>query len=84
MKLITTLQKPVWGYWDGGKKDTFEWIIDPTLPGKGKTIVGSWEANYWFEVKTGKTERQTLSHALRSISASLKRKGLEFNYQYID
>lgn len=77
MKLVQTLEKPMSGYWDSGAKRTFEWKIDPCfVPNWAKVglyvRVGSWEANHYFTVKRGKTERLTLSYAKQHIQAITK------------
>lgn len=66
MILRQKLDKPGYGYWDGGAKDTFDWSISgPVLVDKqGKYVrIGSWDANHWFHVSVGKTEKMTLSYA---------------------
>jgi hypothetical protein len=75
MKLIQTLAEPTQGFWDGGKKQRFEWTIDSRhkSDNKGQFVkIGSWEANYWFHVSLGKTERQTLSYAMKHLKAVTK------------
>jgi len=73
MILQQTLAKPVNGYWDGGAKRVFRWSIDKFGGGedsRGTFVrIGSWEANYWFNVAQGKTEKQTLSYAKRHLQA---------------
>ena len=66
MKLIQTLDKPVNGYWDGGAKQRFEWTVYGP-PVAGKVRVGSWEANHFFSVKPGKTEKETMQKARRHL-----------------
>ena len=74
MKLLQTLEKVVNGFWDGGPKQRFEWEIDPIGYGKdekGEFVrIGSWEANHWFHVAKGKSEKQTLSYAKKHLQAS--------------
>jgi hypothetical protein len=86
MELKIKLNKEIGGYWDGGLKNEFTWFIDGEIKKdkRGKYVkIGSWEANYWFNVAVGKTEKLTLSNALRSISSKLKKRGLKFSYQYV-
>ena len=65
-----------------GAKQVFEWDIEAVLyPKEGLSRIGSWEANYWFEVKTGKTEKMTLANAKRSLRAKTK---IESTFEYID
>ena len=64
MILIQKLNYKINGYWDGGPKDTFEWYILPFGGGRDKkgefVKVGSFEANHWFCISKGKTEKATL------------------------
>ena len=84
MTLLQTLNKPVNGYWDGGAKQRFQWRIDGT-PQKDKNgqyiRIGSWEANLWFHVAVGKTERLTLSYAKKHLQAIT---GVPCSFEYID
>jgi hypothetical protein len=66
ISLIQELEKPIQGYWDGGPKKYFEWKIEhihrlnhPRRKGP-RVRVGSWDANYWFYVVEGRTDKQTL------------------------
>lgn len=79
MKLRQTLEQPISGYWDGGKKQTFEWEIEKYHGGKDSrgyfVRIGCWSANHWFHVSLGKTEKLTLSYAkkhLRAVSPKCK------------
>ena len=72
MILRQTLTEAVNGYWDGGKKQTFDWSIDgtPQTDSKGQFVrIGSWSANHWFYVAVGKTVKLTLSYAKRHLQA---------------
>lgn len=77
MKLIQTFDQAIHGFWDGGPKSRFEWIIEgtPKQDFKGKYIVciGSFEANFWFHVSAGKTERRTLGNAERYLRKKIKK-----------
>lgn len=61
--LVMKLERPIGGYWDGGIKDKFEFRVEHMYRGsdaKGNFVrVGSWEANNWFYVAEGKTDKQT-------------------------
>ncbi len=84
MKLCQTLEKPVQGYWDGGTKQVFVWGIEgsPTQDSKGMFIkIGSWDANHWFYVAMGKTEKLTLSYAKKHLRATTK---VPCTFQYIE
>jgi len=80
MKAIVTLKKSICGYWDGGEKRRFDVELDRDIHGKlrikkdkrGKFIkVHCWDANAWWHVAAGKTERLTLSYAIRHFSRDL-------------
>ena len=82
MRLIQTLSKPVNSiWWDGGAKQIFEWTIEEY--GWSDTIVrvGSWAANFWFNVKKGKTEKRTLANAMLKLRAITR---LESTFEYAD
>ena len=75
MILRQRLAKPVHGYWDGGAKQVFEWEIEgrPQKDKSGTYVkVGSYEANHFFHVAKGKTEKQTLSYARQHLKASTR------------
>ena len=83
MILQQTLIEAVNGYWDGGKKQVFEWEIEgePKEDKQGKFVkIGCWSANYWFHVALGRTDKQTLANAKRHLKASTK---IESIFQYI-
>jgi len=84
MILRQTLEKPVNGYWDGGKKQVFDWTIDsqPKTDSKGQYIrIGSFAANHWFHVALGKTDKLTLSFAKRHLRAITRGTS---TFKYID
>jgi|WetSurSiteA1Bulk_404760.scaffolds.fasta_scaffold132960_2 hypothetical protein len=85
MILQLILTKPVAGYWDGGGKTTFNWSIDgaPETDDKGQYVkIGSWEANNFFHVAMGATEKKTLANARRHLTAMLKKRGLTGTFSY--
>jgi len=85
IELIQTLEIPINGYWDGGKKKTFHWQIDgkPKQDDKGWYVrVGSWAANHWFHVAMGRTDKQTLANARRKLTAGMKRNGISCTFAY--
>lgn len=69
--LLQTLDKPHYGYWDGGAKSRFRWTVDSygNDHGVATARVGSWEANLYFTVARGRTERLTLANAKRHLKA---------------
>lgn len=83
MYLVQELDQYISGYWDGGKKNRFEWIIDHTKRTRpGYAIVGSIAANHWFTVKAGATEKATLGNARRALGARCKRLGMGCTFKY--
>ena len=87
MILRQTLDHPIAGYWDGGAKDRFDWCIESWSIGSDKAgqfvRVGSWEANHYFTVALGKTDKLTLANAKRHLSAMAIRKGINCTFKYI-
>ena len=84
MILRQKLDSPVHGYWDGGKKDTFDWEIDgsPTEDEKGFFVkIGSRAANHWFHISLGKTEKLTLRNAMFHLRAITR---IPSTFEYID
>ena len=80
MKLLLFLEKPI------GSKSRIEFSISgpPKKDGKGNYVrVGSWEANQWFHVAVGKTEKQTLVNVRRRLGAGLRQRGLAHRFEYI-
>jgi hypothetical protein len=77
--LRQTLSKPVNGYWDGGAKRVFDWRIDGST---GQYVrIGSFDANHWFHVAVGKTDKQTLSYAKKHLARSTR---CPSTFEYID
>jgi len=86
MILKQTLEEPVNGYWDGGKKQVFEWSIEnwenPNTDKKGEFVkVGSWGANHWFNIAKSKTIKQTLANAKRHLRATTK---IRSSFEYVE
>jgi len=72
MKLIQQLEKPIQRFWNKSAKSRFEWTIEglPKTDAKGQFIrIGSYDANFWFHISLGKTEKATLLNARRYIAA---------------
>ena len=80
MILRQTLEHSVNGYWDGGAKRVFNWEIDKDYTGGEYIRVGSFEANYWFNIARGTTEKLTLSYAKRHLSTSTR---IASTFEYI-
>lgn len=82
--LRQTLEKPIIGFWDGGEKKVFDWKIDHHFGGedkKGKFVrVGSWDANFWFNVSLMKTEKQTLALAKKYLT---KHTSVPCKFEYV-
>ena len=83
--LRQTLDRPIWGYWDGGEKSVFTWRIEgrPAHDSRGHYVrIGSWAANHWFHVALGKTDKLTLANARRRLLAAAKRHGVTCKFDY--
>jgi len=79
--LKITFPEPISGYWNGGPRTggvfTPEaWSGDPYIgwvcaeehPGPGKLIRwGSWELNFWFTTRSGRSWRQAAAYAERRL-----------------
>ena len=77
--LVQTFEKPQFGYFDDGPKCTFSWRVDRM---KGAGCVGSWQANTYFSVAPGATEKQTLGNARRSLAARARQEGQRCTFHY--
>ena len=68
MKIQVTFDKPTGRYWD--KRKNLEGTFEPepihNLSDK-HTCFGCWELNHWFNVKTGRSDKETTSRALRYL-----------------
>ena len=87
MKLIQKLEREIGGYWDGGSRSVFSWFIDGPAKSdkKGQFVrVGSMDANYWFHVALGKTEKMTLANARRKLMAMARKSGLKATFTYTE
>jgi len=82
MRLLVTLDKPTHGYWDGGAKQEFEFSAEvlglrggynTPHPGPGRQVRwGSWDANFWFVVASGRTWKESVSIARRWIGRNCR------------
>lgn len=84
MILRQTLEKPVQGYWNGGERQVFDWMIDgsPRIDAKGQFVkIGSWGANHWYHVALGKTEKLTLRNAKLHLLAITR---MPSKFEYIE
>ena len=84
MELKQTLERPTNGYWDGGKKQVFNWSIEgnPATDSNGQYVrIGSLSANHWFHVALGKTVKLTLSYAMKHLRAVTR---LPSTFEYVD
>jgi len=85
MTLVQELEKPVNGYWEGGPRKIFRWSIDGQPKGDKKGFfvrVGSWEANHWFNVSVGKTEKVTMGNARRRLSYYMRLVRVKGTFRY--
>ena len=71
MKIEIIFEQPVAGFWDGGKKTggVFE---QEMFPPEGMTKFGCYHLNFFFSVKTGKTEKDTIKSAKRWLKRHCK------------
>lgn len=86
MILRMLLEAHIAGYWDGGTREYFDFVIDGPRQhdGHGPYVrVGSWGANYWCQVALGKTATATLGHARRHLAARAKRAGYACRFVYL-
>ncbi len=81
VELVVTLSKNVQGYWDGGPKSKFVFNEDFRYS-DGLSRVGSWGANGNKLVRTGKTQKQTLSRIKASIRKWAKRIGTTCEFEW--
>lgn len=84
MILRQTLERAVSGFWDGGYKQVFDWKIDgtPSYDAQGAYVrIGSWDANHWFHVAVGRTERETLRNAMFHLRAATK---VASTFEYVE
>ena len=84
MKLRQTLAYPVGGYWDGGKKQVFDWEVErgAATDSKGQYVrIGSFDANHWFCVALGKSDKLTLANAKRHLKASTR---IASTFEYVE
>lgn len=74
MKIQVNFDKPVNGFWDGGAKTSGTFEDDPCHRQSAEhTCFGSWELNFFFNVKTGRSDKETISRAKRYIRKHCKR-----------
>ncbi len=69
MILRQTLEYPIDGYWNGGKKQVFDWRVAHNFS-DARSRISCWTANHYFEVATGNTEKLTLSYAKQHLKAA--------------
>jgi hypothetical protein len=64
----------------------FHWNIEPYRYGcdaRGPYVrVGSWEANRWFHVSKGETDKQTLGNARRKLALLARHAGVKCSFRY--
>jgi len=84
MQLITYTNREINGYWDGGSKNQFTWTLGKIQTDEKGTFqrIHGWEANYWFHVAKGKTDKLTLSNALRHLKTNAKKGGYDITSAY--
>ena len=85
-EILITLNESINGYWDGGKKDKFNFSIDePEQDADGFYCkVGSWDANFFFHIGTGKTKIQSDKQIIATAIKVLKHKMRNAEIQNIE
>ena len=74
MQITIKFDKPTGGYWDGGLKSGGTFTVDRCHKLDNEhTCFGAWELNHYFNVKTGRTEKETISRAKRYLKAKCRR-----------
>ncbi|MCL4538012.1 MAG: hypothetical protein M1378_00155 [Bacteroidetes bacterium] len=72
--ITVKLAEPTSGYWDGGKKDTFEFVPTVLRDSKGRYVKwGSFSANFWFTCNFGRDAKDAVKIAKRHIRKYLKK-----------
>lgn len=77
------LGKEVSGYWDGGSRKVFWFSIDHNFLNK-TSKVGSFSANFWKIVKTGKTDKQTLSYIKPTLRLFARQHETTCTFEYVE
>ena len=81
--LRQTSPEPIHGYWDGGAKQRFAWSLDH-IDGHDSngtfTRVSSFEANHWFNVAKGRTDKITLCNAMKHLRGTKLGRASRFEY----
>lgn len=81
VELVVTLSKAVAGFWEGGLKLKF--VFNENFRySDGISRVGSWGANSNKLVRTGKTQKQTLSRIKTSIRQWAKLMGTTCEFEW--
>jgi len=78
-----TLDRPINGWWDGGPRSTFDFWFTPDPNGKTGRV-GSWEANWYRQVKIQRTEKATLAIVRQILSRTCRRDGIGVSWEYIE
>ena len=77
------LSEPIDGYWDGGKKQVFEFRPELLEDDEGQYVKwGSWEANYWFTAGTGRSWNHAISIAKRMIKNRVGERMASISVEY--
>ena len=84
MELKQTFPEPLYGYWDGGKRESVTWSITDQIAGHDSrgtfSRIGSWSANHWFHVAKGKTDKLTLRNAMFHLRGTQVGRDSRFEY----
>jgi hypothetical protein len=73
MKIQVTFDKPINGYWNGGPKSEGIFEVDSCHRLSDQHVCfGSWGLNHFFNVKIGRSEKETLSRAIRHLRNNIR------------
>lgn len=73
------LEKPVFGYWDGGAKQCFTFSPEVATYSKGSPNIkwGSWGANHWFKNEVGASAESHLGNMRKKLLNNFARKEIK-------
>jgi hypothetical protein len=86
-KICVQLPKPIDGYWDGGKKDYFEFTPEKANFTSGPLAVkwGSFSANFWIAVDCVQdTVEKHLKSAVRKLRTTIRKTGVKITIETHD
>lgn len=72
MEFEIQFSHPINGWWDEGARTGGVFTVDENHSLPGNTCFGSWMLNHFFNVKTGKDDKETLENAIRYLKRHCK------------